>query len=340
MKILAIETSCDETSAAVTMKRMVLSHVVYSQALIHAKWGGVVPSIARRAHEERIDWVVDRALKKYSIKKEIDAIAITVGPGLAPALEVGIRKAKELCKKYKKQLIPVNHLEGHIYSVFLENKNGNPKRSFHFPYLVLLVSGKHTELVIFKDHLQYKVIGRMLDDAAGESLDKCARILGLGYPGGQAIETLAKQGDPNFLKLPVPMLHSKDLNFSYSGLKTAFYYHIRSVSEKEKNLHIKDYASSFQKTVFDHLLNKLKTAIDQTNIHNIIVGGGVAANMNLRHRIRSLIKSIGGSVLFPYLSNSNGDNAGMIGVAAYYRAKKNLYAKDIDFVDRIPRMKL
>lgn len=340
MKILSIETSCDETSVDITEGRRIISNVIYSQALIHSKWGGVVPSIARRAHEERIDWVIEKALGKYEIKKYIDAIAVTIGPGLAPALEVGIKKAKELCNKYKKSLVPVNHLEGHIYSVFAQNSKGNPKRSFNFPYLVLLVSGKHTELVIFKDHLKYEVIGKTLDDAVGESLDKCGRMLGLGYPAGEVIERLSKEGNPEYIDLPVPMRRTKDLNFSYSGLKTALFYHLKGVSEEEKLYHIKDYASSFQRVAFKHLTEKLEKAILSTNIKNVIVAGGVSANMTLRKEVRRVVKKYKGSVLFPYFKNMNGDNAGMIGIAGYYRFKAGVIAKDITLVDRIPRMQL
>ena len=217
MKILAIDTSCDETSVAVTDGRRVLSNVIYSQILIHKKWGGVVPSLAKRAHEERIDLVINESLKKVNLDpvsnsfppvlattarrrdpflfatqiNKLDYVAVTQGPGLAVALEVGIRKAKELAEKYKKKLIAINHLEGHIYSPFVQNSRGNPDREFNFPYLVLIISGGHTEFVIFKNHLKYEVIGSTLDDAAGEALDKAAKLLGLGYPGGAVIERLA-----------------------------------------------------------------------------------------------------------------------------------------------------
>ena len=232
MKILAIDTSCDETAVAITDGRKVIANSIYSQVLIHKKWGGVVPVIAKRAHEKRIDLVINSAIKSFIrqknlftsklafppnsarsvairsssqsegslhrslaqtatrdinffdlLIKKIDAIAVTVGPGLAPALEVGIKKAKELADKYQKKLIAVNHLEGHIYSVFAQNRQGKPEREIKFPYLALLVSGGHTELVIFKDHLSYQVIGETIDDAAGEALDKAAKMHGLGYPG-------------------------------------------------------------------------------------------------------------------------------------------------------------
>src|SRR3990167_1756114 len=194
MKILAIETSADETAAAVVEERKVLSNVIYSQILIHKKWGGIFPSLAKRAHEEKIDLIIDEALEKFKME-EISFIAVTQGPGLAVALEVGIRKAKELAVKFNKKIIAVNHLEGHIYSAFVQNSKGNPKHDFKFPYLALIVSGGHTEFVILKNHLEYEIIGQTLDDAAGEALDKGAKLLGLGYPGGPVIERLSKDAN-------------------------------------------------------------------------------------------------------------------------------------------------
>src|SRR3990167_7286460 len=188
MRILSIETSFDETAAAMTEGRKVLSNIVYSQVLLHKNWGGVVPTIAKRAHEEKIDFVIEEALCKET---KFDFIAVTYGPGLSIALEVGMRKAIELAKKYKKKIIPVNHMEGHIYSSFLQNSVGNPKRSFEFPYIGLLVSGAHTELVLWEDYLKFKILGETVDDAAGEALDKASKMLGLGYPGGALIERLA-----------------------------------------------------------------------------------------------------------------------------------------------------
>ncbi|MFA6017277.1 MAG: tRNA (adenosine(37)-N6)-threonylcarbamoyltransferase complex transferase subunit TsaD [Patescibacteria group bacterium] len=345
MNILAIDTSCDETSVAVTDGRRVLSNVIYSQVLLHKKWGGVVPSIAKRAHEERIDFVVEEALKKFSIfnfqfsMKRIDCIAVTQGPGLAVALEVGIKKAKELAEKYQKKIISVNHLEGHIYSAFVENSQGNPKRNFKFPYLALIVSGGHTEFVIFKDHLEYEVIGSTLDDAAGEALDKAAKLLGLGYPGGPVIERLAKDaGNIDGHNFPRPMLRSKDLNFSFSGLKTSFYYFLKKnpsmISE------VKLLASSFQEAVFDTLIKKTEMAMKQTGINKLVIGGGVVANMRLRKLMRDLAKKYHGEALFPSYKYLTGDNAAMIGVVAGYKAEKNLFVDKIDELDRIPRMNL
>jgi len=344
MLILAIDTSCDETSVAITDGRKVLSNVIYSQVLLHKKWGGVVPSIAKRAHEERIDFVVEEALRKVGNKnfcslQNIDAIAVTQGPGLAVALEVGIKKAKELAKKYNKKLISVNHLEGHLYSPFVQNSQSNPKIDFKFPYLGLIISGGHTEFVIFKNHLEYEVIGSTLDDAAGEALDKAAKLLGLGYPGGPMIERLAKEaGNKDFHNFPRPMLKSNDLNFSFSGLKTSFYYFLKN--QPHFTLRVKELSSSFQEAVFDTLIKKTEKAIKQTKINRLVIGGGVIANMRLRKLFRDLIKKYQGEVLFPSYKYLTGDNAAMIGVVAGFKAKKGLFVKDIDELDRLPRWSL
>lgn len=338
MKILAIDTSCDETAVAITDGRRVLSNVIYSQVFLHKKWGGVVPSIAKRAHEEKIDFVVEEALKFFSMKK-INYIAVTQGPGLAVALEVGIKKAKELAKKYQKKLIAVNHLEGHIYSAFVQNSQGNPKRNFKFPYLALIISGGHTEFVILKNHLEYEVIGETLDDAAGEALDKAAKLLGLGYPGGPVLERLSKEaGNIDNHNFPRPMLKSKDLNFSFSGLKTSFYYFLKK--NPNQTSEVKLLASSFQEAVFDTLIKKTEMAIKQTGINNLIIGGGVIANMRLRNLMRSMVKKYQGEVSFPSYKYLTGDNAAMIGVVAGYKAKKGLFVSDPDKLDRIPRMSL
>jgi len=383
--ILSIDTSCDETAAAVVDGRRVLSNVIYSQVLLHKKWGGVVPSIAKRAHEERIDFVINATIKKILSQKNlftsklasrlssgsvairsssqsegslhrslaqtatrfinffdyIDAISVTVGPGLAPALEVGIKKAKDLAKEFNKTIISVNHLEGHIYSPFVQNSKGNPKIDFHFPYLVLTVSGGHTSLVIFEDHLKYKVIGETIDDAAGEALDKAAKLLGLGYPGGPVIERLAKEVDNHdFYHFPRPMISSDNLNFSFSGLKTSFYYFFKKMKEEEKIKKVRELLSSFQQAVFETLIIKTEKAIKKTGIKNLALVGGVSANLYLRKLFRNLAKKYNGYVLFPSFKYLCGDNAAMIGVVASFKAQKNLFVSDIKNIDRIPRMSL
>lgn len=342
MKIFAIDTSCDETSAAIVEGRKVLSSVVYSQILAHQQWGGVMPSVAKRAHEERIDWVIEKTFKKAGMKGEdIDAFAVTQGPGLAIALEVGIKKTVELANDYQKPLIAVNHMEGHIYSTFVQNKAGNPKRDFAFPYITLLVSGGHTEIVLFTDHLTYEVIGRTVDDAAGEALDKAARMLGFGYPGGPVIERLAEQVENiDFHKFPRPMANKPNLQFSFSGLKTAFLYETRALTEEDRTAQMQQLASSFQEAVFDTIIRKIKRAVMQTGINRIIVGGGVSVNKRLRNLLRAYVKEIDGSVLFPPYKYLNFDNAAMIGVAASYKYEKAEFVADIDHLDRVPRLSL
>lgn len=349
MNILAIETSCDETAAAITRQRKVLSNVIYSQILLHKKWGGVVPSLAKRAHQERIDWMINEVVKKFkrttkrldlvNFFKEIDYIAVTQGPGLAPALEVGIQKAKKIAKQFNKKIIAVNHLEGHIYSPFVQNSADNPKREFHFPYLVLIISGGHTELVIFKDHLQYQVVGSTVDDAAGEALDKAAKLLGLGYPGGPVIERLAERvNNLDFYHFPRPMVKTNDFNFSFSGLKTSFYYFLKKNPMEEKNL--EKLVSSFQEAVFDSLLVKTEKAMKKTKINRLLVVGGVSANLYLRKKLRRLLTKFKGEIYFPSFKYLTGDNAAMIGVAAYFKAKKGLIVSDFEQLDRQPRMPL
>lgn len=340
MNILAIDTSCDETAAAVTRERCILSNVIYSQVLLHQKWGGVVPLIAKRAHEERIDEVVELAVKKSNVKWEhIDAIAVTQGPGLAIALGVGIKKAQELATQYRKPLIGINHLEGHLYSVFAQNSKENPKREIRFPYLAMIISGGHTEFVLWKNHLEYEALGATLDDAAGEALDKAGKLLGLGYPAGAVIERLAetvKHADP--YTFPRPMLHSKDLQFSFSGLKTSFYYFLKTISEEEKIKNSALLASSFQEAVFDTILYKAEQAILKTGIFNLVIGGGVSANKYLRKRFKALAKKHKGTVYFPTIKTLTGDNAAMIGIAAWKKGEHHLYSNV--GLERNPRMRI
>lgn len=340
MIILAIDTSCDETAVAVTNGRQILSNVIYSQILIHQKWGGVVPLLAKRAHEERIDEVIHLALKKARTTWEIiDAIAVTQGPGLAIALGVGIQKATELAKIYNKPLIGINHLEGHLYSVFAQNSKGNPKRNISFPYLGMIISGGHTEFVLWKNHLEYEVLGATLDDAAGEALDKAGKLLGLGYPAGTVIERLSEQvhhsDDYHF---PRPMLKSGNLQFSFSGLKTSFYYFLKTITEKEKQVKVAELASAFQEAVFDTIIVKAEKAIQQTGIVNMVVGGGVIANTYLRKKLRALVKKYKGTIYFPTTSTLTGDNAAMIGIAAWKKYEWKLFIKGE--LDRQPRMKI
>lgn len=339
MNILAIDTSCDETAAAVTHGRMIMSNVIYSQILLHKKWGGVVPSLAKRAHEERIDGVVENALKRAHMTwADIGAIAVTQGPGLAIALGVGIQKAQELAARYKKPLIGINHLEGHLYSCFAQNSHGNPKRAIQFPYLGMIISGGHTEFVLWKDYLTYELLGATVDDAAGEALDKAGKLLGLGYPAGAVVERLASQvGNVDNYSFPRPMLRSKDLNFSFSGLKTSFYYFLKTISDEEKNKQLGYLASAFQRAVFDTILFKAEKAIQQTGVSRMVIGGGVIANQELRTRFRKLTKKHKGSVHFPSLKILTGDNAAMIGIAAWKRGEWGMFTNS---VERVPRMQI
>lgn len=348
MKILAIDTSCDETSVAVTSNDNIISNKISSQIEIHKKWGGVVPSIARRMHEENIDFVVKEALAGAKVKlSDIDVFAVTKGPGLSIALEVGIKKIKELAKEYKKPVVAVNHMEGHIYSALSHNKNGNPKIKYSFPFLALLVSGGHTETVLVKEFGKYEILGRTLDDAVGEAYDKVARMLELGYPGGPIIEKLAKLGDETRFPLPVPMTKTRTTDMSYSGLKTAVLYltqkvFIKDLKPKEKTQIIYDISASFQKSAIDSLLIKTKIALEDISkeykIKDLILAGGVSANMALRKKFRSVFGK-NYRIHFPTDKKLFGDNAGMIGVAAYHNALRGNFT-DVDGFERDPNLSL
>jgi N6-L-threonylcarbamoyladenine synthase len=321
-----------------------------------------VPSLAKRAHEERIDWVISEVCKRAVIHNTgrffqknisgisytdrvvstVDAIAVTVGPGLAIALEVGIRKAKELARLYHKPILPINHMAGHIYSCFVQNGNGNPEVAIQFPYLAILISGGHTEFVILKNFGSYEVIGSTRDDAAGEAFDKAARMLGFQYPGGPIIERLAKQSQlKDIYKLPRPMIHSGDLNFSFSGLKTSFLYLTKGMSPEEKAKNIRELAYSFQEAVADTLCEKTKMALKQTGIKSILVGGGVIANNYIRARLRKLAAETSCRILYPPYPYLTADNAAMIGVAANFENKNIIVdPEDFDSIDRKPRLQL
>jgi len=337
MKILAIDTSCDETAAAVTENTKVLSNIVWSQASQHAKWGGVMPSLAQRMHRERIDFVVQKAI---SISRRapftIDAIAVTVGPGLAIALEVGISKAKEWAAQYHKPLIAVNHIEGHLLSPLARPRN------YKFPMLGLVVSGGNTQFILIEKIGKYKVLAQTVDDALGEALDKAARLLGLGYPGGAILEKFAREGNPKAYSLPIPLIEDKIKNrFSYSGLKTAF---VRLI-EKEKPLtkeKICNLAASFQEAAFKHIENVLSYQINHLplTINHLLLGGGVANNNLLRAKLQKLLRARGITLHVPYAKKLCGDNAAMVGVAAYFKAQRKEFVKDFNSLDREPRMKL
>jgi len=344
MNILAIDTSCDETSVAVTNGQRVLGNVIFSQVKLHAPYGGVYPTIAKREHLTKINPAIALVLKKAHMQiTDIDAFAVTFGPGLAPALEIGINKAKKLALQFHKPLIPVNHLEGHIYSSFLRNKNNQPNRKIIFPLLSLVASGGHTEIVWMKEDLNYQILGATLDDAVGESLDKAAKMLGLGYPGGPIIEKLAQTGNENKYPLPIPMLKSADLNYSYSGLKTAFKRLVGSLSEEERLQNLNHLCASFQKAAFVHLLDKFNKAIAKTAPKMIILGGGVIDNKLLRQKVRQLISNQPLPTYFPFFKYASGDNAAMIGIVADLKFTHQKYLQtraEINSLDRNPRASL
>jgi N6-L-threonylcarbamoyladenine synthase len=353
--ILAIDTSCDETSAAVSVGTRILSNVIYSQIEVHQPWGGVVPNLARNAHIEHIGQVLKQALaransqsKRIGLKENISLqtithIAVTQGPGLSIALGVGIDKAKQLSKDYGKKLIAVNHLEGHLLSSFALNSQGNgpfKNNPPQFPILGLIVSGGHTQLVTMKDFGKYNVVGKTLDDAAGEAFDKVAKMLGLGYPGGPALAELAKEGDENRFELPVPMEKSESLNFSFSGLKTACLYMLKKIPDKSKDSRfIKDFAASFEKTAVRSIEVKTEKAIRIYRPKQIVLGGGVVNNLRLRRNINKIGKKHQIKVYYPDNKNLITDNAGMIAVAGYYNYLRNNLTKPNN-LDRIPNLSL
>lgn len=374
MIILAIDTSCDETSIAVLQNRRVLSSVVSSQVELHKKWGGVVPDIARRAHKENIDKVYKEAVRRARIdEKDIDYVAVTIGPGLAIALEVGVDYAKALSNRLKKPFVPVNHMAGHLFASTAINLAGKNHAGLEndmdiFPILALLVSGNHTEIVYSKAYGKYEILGETLDDACGEAFDKVARVLDLGYPGGPVITYLADQYVKDIqngrindnvenldMSLPIPMEKSGDLNFSFSGLKTACLYKVKSIKENieiiNKNARkklkqsdwVKRFCHVFIKVTIKSLEIKLVKAIKiKIDAHTLVVGGGVINNHYIVRRLSRLAKDNGLFFLAPQ-KRFRSDNAGMIGLAAYYQIKYGnefIDFKALSSVDRIPNLRL
>jgi N6-L-threonylcarbamoyladenine synthase len=308
-RILAIETSCDETAAAVVDDgRRVRSSVVASQADLHARFGGVVPEIASRAHVELIDDVIEQALVEAgSSLAEIDAVAAVHGPGLAGALLVGVSAAKAIALAMDIPYVGVHHHEAHLYAALVEEPELEP------PLVTLIASGGHTLLIAMDGHGQYRVIGQTVDDAAGEAFDKVARFLGLGYPGGPAIDRVARDGDPNAIPFPRPMLDDGH-DFSFSGLKTAVVQYVR----KHPDAEIADVAASFQAAVVDVLVAKLVGAAQQVGTRVVVAGGGVAANSVLRERLLDLALTGEAEVVLPSLALCT-DNAAMVGAVAAFR---------------------
>ena len=309
--ILAIETSCDETAASVVMGGTdVVSSIVSSQIDLHARFGGVVPEIASRAHLDLLGPIVREALDVAGVEaRRVDAVAATYGPGLVGALLVGVSAAKALAFAWDVPFVGVNHLEAHLYAGLLDDP------SLEFPMVFMLVSGGHTMLIEMSDHGRYRLLGRTIDDAAGEAFDKVARFLGLGYPGGPAIDQLSAEGDRRAIDFPRAMLHD-GLDFSFSGLKTSVMNHVR----KNPSVSTPDVAASFQTAVVDVLVSKAMRAADQTGARAVVLGGGVAANSELRRRFTEVCESSGRRGLLPSRAMCT-DNAAMIGAAAWYRLR-------------------
>ncbi len=343
MVILGIETSCDETAAAIVQYKSgrfkILSNIISSQVDIHAKTGGIVPEVAAREHIKNMLPIIDQAFKKASLDyKKIDTIAVTTGPGLITSLLIGVETAKVLSYVWKKPTIPINHLEAHIYSNWLRAdsaelrarslgpKAQSPKpRAPQFPLLALVVSGGHTELVLMKKHLDYKVIGQTRDDAAGEAFDKVAKLLRLGYPGGPIISKLAEKGNPEAIDLPRPMIKEKNFDFSFAGLKTAVLYEIRSgkynLNDKKT---IANFCASFQQAVVDVLVEKTIRAAKEYKAKSVLLSGGVAANHLLRKTLKEKVKKeLPNSYFLTPNSSLCTDNAAMIAAAGYFHALKH-----------------
>lgn len=333
-RILGIETSCDETAAAVVSDgRVIHSSVVASQMEIHAKYGGVFPELASREHVKAIYPIVDQALIQAHLDiHDIDAIAVTQGPGLAGSLVVGVNMAKGLSLATGKPLIGVNHLEGHVYSPWLYPANTTPHQPPRFPLLTLLVSGGHTELILVRDHLQYERLGATLDDAAGEAFDKVARLLDLSYPGGPAIQKASQTGKSDAFLFPRAMLEGT-WDFSFSGLKTAVLRAVESLQSEAKPLPIEDLAASFQAAVVDVLVEKTLMAAEAFEVKDIIVAGGVSANKLLRERF---LNESDRPVHIPPLSLCT-DNAAMIAGAGYFHyAQEDFTPLDFDVLPTWP----
>lgn len=318
--ILGIESSCDDTSAAVIKDGVLLSNVTASQA-VHEAYGGVVPELASRAHQQNIVPVVDQALKRAGVdKKQLSAIAFTRGPGLMGSLLVGVSFAKGFARSLNIPLIDVNHLQGHVMAHFISEGKEDEKMP-PFPFLCLLVSGGNSQIIKVCDYNDMQIIGQTIDDAAGEAIDKCSKVMGLGYPGGPIIDRLARQGNPKAYSFSEP--HIPGLDYSFSGLKTSFLYNLRKWVAEEPDFvenHKEDLAASLEYTIVDILMKKLRQAVKLTGITHVAVAGGVSANNGLRNAFHDHARRYGWTIYIPKFSYTT-DNAAMIAITGYFKYK-------------------
>ena len=330
--ILGIESSCDETSCAIVKNGCEeIATVISSQIDIHKTYGGVVPEIASREHVKNITIVIEECLREANMKmEEMDAIAITYGPGLIGSLLVGLEAAKTLAYIYQKPLIPIHHIAGHIYANSLV-------KPLEFPLLALVVSGGHTELIKMEDHLSFQKFGGTLDDAIGECYDKVARIIGLAYPGGPKVDALAKKGKPTY-PLPMP-LQDDSYNFSFSGLKSAAINLNHKLEQRGEKLNLEDFAASFQKVATDSIISKAKKALEQEHLKHFIIAGGVAANQVLREKAEKICQELKVDLSIPPMKFCT-DNAAMIACAGYYAYQKGIRADyHLNSVSSVPLTK-
>lgn len=316
--ILGIESSCDDTSAAVLRNGVLLSNVTASQD-VHMAYGGVVPELASRAHQQNVVPVVDQALKRSGVdKSQLSAVAFTRGPGLMGSLLVGVSFAKGFARSLNIPLIDVNHLQGHVMAHFIKESDDDMSAP-PFPFICLLVSGGNSQIVKVNAYNDMEVLGQTIDDAAGEAIDKCSKVMGLGYPGGPIIDRLARQGNPHAYKFAEP--HIPGMDYSFSGLKTSFLYNLRKWVEQEPDFvenHKEDIAASLEYTIVDILMKKLRMAVKQTGIKHVAVAGGVSANNGLRNAFRDHAERYHWTIYIPKFSYTT-DNAAMIGIVGYMK---------------------
>ncbi len=316
--ILGIESSCDDTSAAVLRNGVLLSNVTASQK-VHEDYGGVVPELASRAHQQNIVPVVDQAIKRAGIEKEqLSAVAFTRGPGLMGSLLVGVSFAKGLARSLEIPLIDVNHLQGHVMAHFIKERDDDNSQP-PFPFICLLVSGGNSQIIKVNAYNDMEVLGQTIDDAAGEAIDKCSKVMGLGYPGGPIIDRLARQGNPHAYQFSEP--HIPGYDYSFSGLKTSFLYNLRDWIKEDPDFivhHKEDLAASLEFTIVDILMKKLRMAVKDTGIKHVAVAGGVSANNGLRNAFHNYAKRYGWTIYIPKFSYTT-DNAAMIGITGYYK---------------------